>query len=597
MVQVELVDGFHIWSRYARSSVPPELEGIAFPRYGEPIEGLAYSVLTVTEQTFPDRTTAPTPILLAADGCAYDDGPRNCSRVCNDPAAMFSSWYSLWNCFTLTAMAVYVQNASLATPSVTGLQVANGHLGFGDLETFNASSVIDSVITCGLRAAYDGMLGYIPDAKGVSIAGGATPLENLTFFWTLPCFHVQSDLNSDIAGAGMLVAYFIQGFLAAYGWALCGLLTGVPLALSAVIHLLPRVTRNRSTSSSLLVLAGRVESWAIRIDRSRAGAALKTMLVDHQETQCFFTIGAQVALTYAASQPASFRGEQTYQQLMNNQAFMRVMGVMSLYSVTLAQLALRRAGMNSAYTLVFSVAAVTSKIISDASIVTPGPEQLWSDFYGQNRVDECGANSSPRTFCYVKVNPVEYLDQMTYSMNQVLPPAIAAFALLLIDKIPARVWTALGPSAHGPYRRLQTITRVGPQIMEALYWGLELFFFFMVCHGLDFFQSKVKDTVIRNSDESNAAGDFAERGLLRFTVGQVVAVMTWTPVMARYLYTTAFGFEHTSKIRIAAPFEIVKKRREETPISSPGKSGDITELGKGADCWHGVCTRPYDRDA
>lgn len=205
MVQVELVDGSSIWSRYARSSVPPELEGIAFPRYGEPIEGLAYSVFTVTEQTFPDSATATTPILLAADGCVYDDGPRNCFRVCNDPAALFSSWYNLWNCFTLAAMAAYVQNASLAMTSIAGLQVANSHLGFGSLETFNASSIIDSVIICGERAAYDGSLGYLADAKGVSTTGAPTPLENLTFFWTLPCFHVQSDLNNDIAGAGVMI--------------------------------------------------------------------------------------------------------------------------------------------------------------------------------------------------------------------------------------------------------------------------------------------------------------------------------------------------------------------------------------------------------
>lgn len=314
-----------------------------------------------------------------------------------------------------------------------------------------------------------------------------------------------------------------------------------------MIRFLPRAMRRGSTSPALILLASWVESWAIRIDGSRAGAALKTMLVDHQETQCFFTIGAQVALTYAASQPASFRGEQTYQQLMNNQAFMRITGGMSLYSVTLAQLALRRAGLNSAYTLVFSAVAVVLKIVSDASVVTPGPERLWSEFHGQNRLDECGANTSPRTFCYVKTNPVEYLDQMTYSVSQVLPPAIVAFAMLLLDKIPARLWAALRPNAQGPrgpYRRLYTMAHAAPQIVEGIYWGLELFFFFLVCHGLVFFQGPVRDAVIRNSDESNAAGDFAEQGILRFTVGQVIAVMAWTPVMARYLYTTACEFRY-----------------------------------------------------
>lgn len=100
----------------------------------------------------------------------------------------------------------------------------------------------------------------------------------------------------------------------------------------------------------------RLRSFFGRVEDNVFVHSTMALLFDFQEAQCCFLLSLQIAALIATSQRAEFQGTFTVFSLLENNRATKQLSHFGLMAISLIQIVLHRLGIDSAYTVLISVA-------------------------------------------------------------------------------------------------------------------------------------------------------------------------------------------------------------------------------------------------
>lgn len=265
-------------------------------------------------------------------------------------------------------------------------------------------------------------------------------------------------------------------------------------------------------------------------------------LADFHESQCFFIIAVSIALLYANGQPASFNGAENWESLIINQDYINLIASAGALPPILTQLSLHRLGMDSVYGLLCSTVAVLMAGVTLTQLLVLRAEQVWVMFQDKHKqgLDDCGGNLSLRTYC--TENP--WPGTSRPSMTRILP---WLSVLGLLGLLKARSLILERKDRPGPRKGNNSPDQPSSDREGALlallrkragggFWvskiGRAMKVILSLCQAtlVGFVIYYIAAMGIRSSTDAYSASS-------TWNVGQVIAVLVWAPVVARYLYT------------------------------------------------------------
>lgn len=137
------------------------------------------------------------------DGTRAGDGFRDCAAACSQPGTMFNSSYTFWNCLTLAAASVYVEEMNMIVDDES-LAEAGAQMGFDSLDSFNATQIFDDTLQCIKGSCENYNLGSCStNITFLDISGAQDEVLALWSGLQGYCGGMESVVNSDIAGPGV----------------------------------------------------------------------------------------------------------------------------------------------------------------------------------------------------------------------------------------------------------------------------------------------------------------------------------------------------------------------------------------------------------
>lgn len=278
-----------------------------------------------------------------------------------------------------------------------------------------------------------------------------------------------------------------------------------------------------------------------RLRQSNFFYSTASFVADFHEAQCYFIIAVSIALIRASTQSAGFNGADNWNSLVYSRSCVEITAVAGVVPVVLTQFTLSYLGMDSVYSL---LCLTLTLVMSVVGVLQPGnltASRVYQMFSDHEGLDECGGHPSLRTYCknydgigstWAKLailpcfiptgifwclkirtldserKTVSRLRRSTKVKLHVLSHPWAKGASLMWDK-----------AIHTPWLR-STTRFITKGILVIANLGL---FGLMGC---------VLAALILLQNQ--AAFDLDQGG---WNVGQVIAVLVWAPVIARYLYT------------------------------------------------------------
>jgi hypothetical protein len=294
-----------------------------------------------------------------------------------------------------------------------------------------------------------------------------------------------------------------------------------------------------------------MDRFFLRLERANVSHATRSFAADFSEAQSFFVIVVAVALIYADSQGVSFQGADNWLSVRLNQQTGSLISLYSSLPTVLVQVALGLTSMDSVYSLVLTTAAmvlagVASTLTEEDPDVTKIREMLIMD-EATVGLPECGNNPSLRALCNGDGYSSFAMSRETYGALSVWPWLLLLgylwfykFRRCLRQK--ARLlFDHLQQAAEGSVVKTMTLL-----ILRRLVWIwdtivmpfmlplAQLFLVMMTANGISGIFSEIKDSSQFSSDRS-------------WTLGQVVAVLVWVPVLSKYIYTLLCKFLSASQ--------------------------------------------------
>lgn len=489
------------------------------------------------------------PITLLYDACwdSAGDGIMNCSKTCGNKATLFSSWKTLWHCLSLASLSLAPTTfPSLNDSSNALIRDSLLEVGITNATGFDGMRVLDYTFECAAASCRDKSMGncsihrpgsgYIDDDK-VSWIMMHEALE-------LVCGDLESELNIDIAGPGVLIAYITQTAMVLYAW-LFFLFLKVNKIINTFTSVLTHLFRKRNPGPKLL---SHRASGLERLERTNLAHATSTFLAELHEAQCFFIVAIGIALLTANSRAAIFTGAENWQSLLWNRDSIQVTAGLGAWPVVLGQVTLRRARLDSVYYLLLSTVALILAGAAADTAANPNPDKVYESFRNQNIMAECGGNPSLRTFC------VE--NRFGIYWNPLPAASVYAFLGFLGILWWAELWKRMRATAWFPKRdkclpkralKLYNRTRcMLPKVATILMHAAEAGGLTCIAFGLAQIRVPLVALLIQ--------GDTGT-----WSVGQLVAVLIWAPVISKYLHLVILGVEKGFKLRLSQAFEIVKR--------------------------------------
>lgn len=252
-------------------------------------------------------------------------------------------------------------------------------------------------------------------------------------------------------------------------------------------------------------------------------------LTEFHEAQCFFIFATSVALIYAQKQPADFNGAENWQSLVDNQALLSILGLSGAAPLVLTQLTLHRLSMSSVYSLTCSTLALIMAGVAMTQLKEFDADRVHHMFRQAEGIEECGWSPSLRTFC-----ATSYEDQKK-SVVQIFPWLALLFVLWWI-KIESMLSKGRGSyPARAKKQHLEDVFALSRRA-TATEWTKDIVPRFVhlcipVAHGIIVF------IVIRNLDYLRSSLGQGPSGEDEWNIGQIIAMLIWVPVLAKYLYT------------------------------------------------------------
>ncbi|KAF5986400.1 hypothetical protein FBULB1_2463 [Fusarium bulbicola] len=354
-----------------------------------------------------DYMAAAEPVTLLRELCSgHDISEKNCSVICTSSEDLFTSWKTLWQCLSLTSLAIANSTFSTLDQRHGGAgngtsreQISSALMSFGitNAADFDGRAVLNLTYECATASCRHtsmeecsiGQLdpGYFQreTIQWIKVYEALAPL----------CDGLESDTNTDIAGPGVLITYITQTAMVVFAW-LFFLFLKVNKFINTTTSLFTHLFRKRNPGPSLL---GHRVSGLERLERTNLAHATSTFLAELHEAQCFFVVAIEIALINASSRSAIFTGAENWQSLLWNCDSVQFLAGMGAWPIILGQISLRRAELDSMYYLLLSTLALVLAGVAADTAANPDPDRIYEMFQGQNTLEECGGHPSLRTFC------------------------------------------------------------------------------------------------------------------------------------------------------------------------------------------------------
>lgn len=322
--------------------------------------------------------------------------------------------------------------------------------------------------------------------------------------------------------------------------------------LTVYLWLAVRAVTSNRTLEQLLKLLRRPQSSKLiprlseqleRLNKTNLFYSTACFLADFHEAQCFFITAVSIALVYSNNQSASFNSAENWQSLGINQDHIQAITSAGALPLILTQLSLHRLGMDSIYSLVCSTTALIVTAVSVTQLKEFDATKVYDMFSDNKGLEECGGHPSLRTYCTTKwfrlgSRPMEMIFPWL-SIIAILW-CLKVFSLLSKKADQARSqqndgdksqtffhrWSKLMYSFRNKKVRATTwgsVTKMTLNILLSVAQVVLMVFIIVQMVGLVKMQLEVSGAV--DVEDS------------MWNVGQVIAVLVWAPVMARYLYT------------------------------------------------------------
>ncbi|KAH7324580.1 hypothetical protein B0I35DRAFT_424492 [Stachybotrys elegans] len=327
-------------------------------------------------------------IVLFRSGCLVD-GQHDCTRACADPALMFSSLESFYNCAALAAVAYWNADQHAYAISDEAERNASTIMGDGSLADFDNRPVLQSFISCAREACADDGLSEPCDRSITSLSNASSTPEQVFFAMEQFCPVLSAEINPDIFGPGVLISYCLQ---------VC--FSGMLYALLKAFNIFVSYTQKSSEfkPGRRAMTLNRIESiiWRDSSALSRTSIAIATTLVEFQEAQCWFVFAVQISSILAIVVNSEDSGAHWGELIMNAATAYHVSlnGVLCIF---LIQVCLHNEGIRNWHTFLgFFVEYLLAAVATSQRVSWRAAFEL---FRTQGSLDSCGGNPSPRTYC------------------------------------------------------------------------------------------------------------------------------------------------------------------------------------------------------
>jgi hypothetical protein len=257
-----------------------------------------------------------------------------------------------------------------------------------------------------------------------------------------------------------------------------------------------------------------------RLLRSRAIGAVLALIVEFQEAQCFFILAISVAALVSPvvgdlseTTGAIFINDaSTIQEGLVSAYIVRTLIIVGSIPVTLTQMCLHAANMRSWYLLSLTTMILILSLVLGTRVQLPSLDVIWEFFHKQNPVAACGGQISPSVYCLNRWAMLEIIEMPNSAILLVI-----ADALLIVDML---VWKF---KEHVQKRRVfqnQNLFRIATYLAHIIWLGFGIF-----CLVITITYSSVILNTYQVLSPTAAS----------WTFGQVIALLVWAPVFAKYL--------------------------------------------------------------
>ncbi|KAL5593160.1 hypothetical protein FOBRF1_012262 [Fusarium oxysporum] len=512
---------------------------------------------------------------LINDGCDNGDLELlNCTKTCGSAEYMFKSPQNLWNCMTLSTVAMkVVPEPTNDTVNRESESEMKDKFHFGSLRDFRYP--FGKVRKCLWQSCSDSKYGSCTSGLvdyQCDLINQFTVEKFGTVLSTSYCRNADPGIDSDLVGQGVLIAYIIQHFLVLF----FGLSFGLTCRWTRT-NVWGRVGVIWSKGSSSASDARSQKShgltkWLIRI-RSQFPSATISTLVDLQEAQALFTATISVAAIIAFHGYlglASIVSISSY--VLNNEIALGVM-IIGMSPLFLLQLSLDASGNASMYTLIFVFLNWCLILLKWILQKAQGASKFEAHLKDLSSVPACGDNPGAMSYCmnYGITTGLGYTKQ-SFILGHVLIALLAVYWIL-------RYLVTLGSDSVVYYSRGTGSwwARTKPGAIR-LAQSLDSFFVFEILVALMVVLSVVA-TTLGLTDlfvlHQKLHILYTPQGGLPWSFGQLTAVAVWFPVVFKFLYYC--GVEDGVQARIDKDEYVVSRR--ETAISEFQDSKESTSEG------------------
>lgn len=270
---------------------------------------------------------------------------------------------------------------------------------------------------------------------------------------------------------------------------------------------------------------------------SAFGVAAITSVAEFHEVQCYFVISIQLAtqLNFNSAEPKAAGNSSTSfgEAIFNSEASI-VLSITSIPPVLLTQFLLQRAGMHWWYTFIAMSATVLMAVITynRQAVLMVSTDGLWQNLVQEQAVSSCGTNPAPIVYCGL-------FDDLGFTTMGTIPiyvcclVGLVTWVGLLVDQIAFTIHHKF-PLVERKVRLLGCVARSSQTYKQdrVRRWLVGAFFTF--ADAILVFNLTMYVVLL-----AIAIGETDVNDLRSWGFGQVVAVMVWTPTVAKYFYYLA----------------------------------------------------------
>jgi len=259
----------------------------------------------------------------------------------------------------------------------------------------------------------------------------------------------------------------------------------------------------------------------------KQAAVLMSMLVEFQEAQCFFMLATQIAVLISFRNQSKFYEPENSAQLDMDNYLGQLIGAAGLIPVSIVMFTLNNGGMNSWYILFLS--GITLAISSATVILSTTSENFgdngaeYAGFYELPTLQACGNHPPPIVFCdtvWFKSTNLQGFLQDVLAYIYIGP--IIIFSIILIQFL-----LSLPLVSHKGRKLLPRLYRLEGSKMAKILDGLWILL-------VSLFLLLATYVYLANL---YYIAYFGAIDAGKWTLGQIVAVTIWAPVICKYMYS------------------------------------------------------------